>query len=487
MLKSIILHILAIAFAATAAYLSYTLLQLHVNAKPPEWFDFGCSVQPEKGTPNCKAVVQTRWGYFPPLNAEGKRWFRWTVPAAQLGWAYYSAILIWLVCVGGASYERRWVHGLFLAATGLGLAGSVYFMVMMFSRLDHWCPWCIVTHALNLGVFVCAVLLRPRKPVETLREPSRATTPRAALPRATAPALPAPRPNAPHPTLRGLAATVLAMAFVSSAENYMLGKALTEAMAATNQQTLGQCMEGLNQLRGDPNRLFALWEQAEKRTTPVRPDDPIKTGAKPGQPAWDLVIFSDFECPSCKRTAAMVDQDIFKLFDGGIRVIYKHFPANLDCNTQMAQTVHKNACTATRIAEAARLLAGPEGFWKAHDLLFAMQKNSSTNGLDGLDPAAVAAQLGLDSKKLIGEMNSPIIAQRIAEDAAEAVKAGIPSTPYLILAGRPINGLAAKEIPFWDKLADRYWQEAGVPRPEATKIKAVPATTPGTPGPTGGW
>lgn len=464
MWKSIVLQAVAFVLACTSAYISYTLLQVHVNAKPPEWVDFGCSVKSDKGAANCKAVIQTRWGYLPPLKEDRTAYTRWTFPAAQVGWMYYSAIAIWILGIGRPSVQRKWVHAILLGFVGLGVVGSIYFIVIMFSRLDQWCPWCIVTHVANFGIAACAVFLWPRRGKSPDAGPGAAKT--------------------PLPTIRGLIATAVAMILAATTEHYMLAKALQESLATNTRETLARCMHGLNEFRQNPGLMMALWDQSPTVAIPIRPDDPMKTAAKPGRPIWDLIVFSDFECPSCKRTAAFIDQQAITMFDGGLRIVYKHFPADPACNAQVSSVLHKNACLATQVAEAARMQGGIPTFWAAHDLLFSIQKD--TTGLDGLDPAKIAAQLQLDPKKLLADMTSPIIAQRIAEDAAAAVSAGIQSTPHLVLQGKSINSNAAKEITFWDKLAERYWQQAGVERPEWTKLKPVTPATPGTPAPAGG-
>jgi protein-disulfide isomerase/uncharacterized membrane protein len=480
MWKWIIVQVVAIVLALVAAQVSYSLLQKHVGARPPAWFDEGCPVHAEKGRANCAAVLQSEYGAT-DLNLPLIGTLR--VPVAFLGWAYYSALIIWFLGVGRPTYSRRW-YGLIVAAfVAAGLCGSIYFIYVMFAKLDHWCPWCVVTHVLNFLIAVCVILLWPRRPVEAAGAPSKPAPPTPGQPLA-----PAVRTTIPHPSLRTALVTVAAMVLVAWAEHHMLQSALKSAAVENARLTLDQCMGNLQRLVGDAERLAKIWDVTDTRNIALRPDDPVRNRAPSGQPTWELIIFSDFECPSCKKTATYLEQVVQPMFNHGLRITYRHFPVNKDCNSSIQGTLHPNACLAVGIAEAARLQGGNDAFWRVHDLLFAKQGEGAA-GLTGLDPAQIAAAAGLDAKRLAADMQNPVIGQRVNEDIAAAVEAGIRATPHLVVNGRPVDGLAAKEVGFWDKLADRYWKELGVPRPDSTRPKpaAFPApVTQGTQGPTGG-
>ena len=111
------------------------------------------------------------------------------------------------------------------------------------------------------------------------------------------------------------------------------------------------------------------------------------------QPTLDVVVFSDFECPSCKRFAAFLEEQAQPLFDGRIKTVFKHYPLDRTCNERVSQTVHQHACAAMSMAEAARLLGGNSAFWKAHDYLY---KHLDTLAQGKVTPDAVAAELHLN-------------------------------------------------------------------------------------------
>jgi hypothetical protein len=78
-------------------------------------------------------------------------------------------------------------------------------------------------------------------------------------------------------------------------------------------------------------------------------------------------------------------------------------------------------------------------------------------------------------------MKSRAITERINEDVTLARNSGVTATPWLILNDKVVDGIAANDLNFWDRMADRYWAQAGVPRPTSTVLKKP---TPGSPSPT---
>jgi len=69
---------------------------------------------------------------------------------------------------------------------------------------------------------------------------------------------------------------------------------------------------------------------------------------------------------------------------------------------------------------------------------------------------------------------SPKIEQRLTEDIQQADACKIRGTPAVFVDGKNVDSLASTEVGFWDKLADQYWRDRGVPRPETTN--PTPAT-----------
>jgi hypothetical protein len=330
----------------------------------------------------------------------------------------------------------------------LGLLGSGYFIYIMATELDAWCPWCLATHVLNLMIAGCVWVMRPRPTqgsaegsVDESGKPNKrgAAKIKDHRPAKSTAVLPA------HPSWRVAALTVTAMLLLAAGEGQLLARANLSRGYSSAKGGFDQCMAALQQMKGDTSRLVHLWQVGKQHDVPHRPDDVIHESSASDGKSWDLTIFSDFECPSSK-----------------------HFPLNTDCNTAVARTIHPSACEASKWAEAARLQGGANAFRRAHDWLFEQQKHPS--GLIGVDFSAMAAALGLDVGQLQTDLESPATAQRLQEDVQLARQCGLRSTPYILVNGRVVDGVAAKEVNFWNALADQFWAEVGIVRPESTKL-----------------
>jgi uncharacterized membrane protein len=159
-MKSKIVCLLLIVLAVIAALVCYNLVLTHVMGTSGQpWFDAGCSSQ-GGATFNCAVVLQSPYASFPPKFPDeppGK----WHVPVAFLGLLYYTTLAVWFLGIGAPSRGRAWLHAIVTIVVGLGLLGSAYYIWIMATKIDAWCPWCLVTHAINLLIAIGVVLLWP--------------------------------------------------------------------------------------------------------------------------------------------------------------------------------------------------------------------------------------------------------------------------------------------------------------------------------------
>ncbi|MGB1072040.1 MAG: DsbA family protein, partial [Planctomycetota bacterium] len=120
-----------------------------------------------------------------------------------------------------------------------------------------------------------------------------------------------------------------------------------------------------------------------------------------------------------------------------LEVVWKHLP-----NTRE----HEYAQISAQALEAARIQGK---FWELVDYLFERRKVLGT-----LDWSAVSAELGLETRKFLQDMESPEVKRRIAADAALGRKAGVKGTPGVFLNRRPVSRLMRKSPGFWEIQAD---------------------------------
>lgn len=129
-----------------------------------------------------------------------------------------------------------------------------------------------------------------------------------------------------------------------------------------------------------------------------------------------VVEFSDFQCPSCKRAVAVM-QDLLKVYPDDVLFVFKHFPL---------EHIHKWARLSAQAAEC----AGRQGkFWEFHDQLFERQEEWSKSGNAKEDFHRMAGALGLNRARFDACLGDPKTEQVIAMDIAEAQARQVGSTP----------------------------------------------------------
>jgi protein-disulfide isomerase len=138
-------------------------------------------------------------------------------------------------------------------------------------------------------------------------------------------------------------------------------------------------------------------------------------------------IFSDFECPYCKRvepTLATVEKD----FGDKIKIIWRDKPLPM----------HKNAPLASEAAREALAQKGMKGFWAYHDALFNAQGQPDALVRTGLDK--VAEQQGLDMGKFKEALDKNTHKAVVDADSAAADKSGITGTPSFVVTFGKTDG-----------------------------------------------
>jgi len=189
-----------------------------------------------------------------------------------------------------------------------------------------------------------------------------------------------------------------------------------------------------------------------------------------------IIEFSEFECPFCSRVTPTIQQ-LFKDYEGKIRVVFKHNPLPF----------HPHAMPASEAAFA----AGAQGkFWEMHDKLFANQK-----ALERANLETYAQEIGLDMAKFKADLDGGKFKEQIKKDQELGAKFGARGTPTFFINGRTLRG--AQPIEGFKKTIDEELakvEKLGVPADQvyAELTKAglgeapkppPPAPKPGTPDP----
>lgn len=154
---------------------------------------------------------------------------------------------------------------------------------------------------------------------------------------------------------------------------------------------------------------------------PVGPDDPARG---PADAPVTLVVFSDFECPFCKRGAETLTR-LMEAYPKDIRVVWKDLPLPM----------HEHAEPAAELARVARAQGGDAAFWSAHDLLYAAQPK-----LDDRALRAIADKLGLKWSDVRAAVRGARFGVVIRADVALSDRTDVQVTPTTFVNGRMVRG-----------------------------------------------
>jgi protein-disulfide isomerase/uncharacterized membrane protein len=429
-----VIRILAILVAILGLYVSYHLTLIHLRpaaAKDSVLEDF-CDIAP---TSSCEEVLKSPYAYFyfggtagfgfgePGQKGSG-------IPTAEFGSLFFIGMLAWLILIGQVNVSRWWAHLIFVVGATAGLGFSVFFDVIMFTKLDQWCPLCFSTHVGSLLLFVFALLLWPRRPASIAASPAASADKSGKDPTAASGSLFAPANKTtratggrPWPTVFMLCITpvVAFLAFmVVQLQPRLLtaqeskGKAEKREAYYRGQITQMKSRYG-HYLYGQLDYSFSppLWINTEGR--PVR---------GPADAKYTVVIFSDFQCPACRKFEIQMIPRIEKAAapHGGAKFIFLNWPICIDCNPTAANNLHPLACKAAFAVEAAYTVGGNDAFWKMHDMLFDRQKEWTK--ADPLPFVDYAKEIGLDADRFVTAMDSKEVRQRVKAQVAEGMNLG---------------------------------------------------------------
>ncbi len=134
-----------------------------------------------------------------------------------------------------------------------------------------------------------------------------------------------------------------------------------------------------------------------------------------------VVIFSDFQCPFCKRIEPTLAQ-LEKEYGDRVHLVWKNYPLPF----------HDNAAPA---AEAGLAASAQGKFWEMHDKLFADQQH-----LDRDTYEKYAGELGLDLFRFRADLDAHKFKDWIDADRRDGEAAGVTGAPVVFINGRKIPG-----------------------------------------------
>jgi protein-disulfide isomerase len=179
--------------------------------------------------------------------------------------------------------------------------------------------------------------------------------------------------------------------------------------------------------RGVPAaRVYEMLQQAARlaplETTDVLGPPPSIPGRGPEGAKVVVQMWSDLECPFCKRVEPTL-RDLEAAFPGRIRIVWHNHPL----------PIHPHAMQAAEAVMEAFAQKGAAGFWKMHDLVL---ENQGGAGQERAALEQYAATVGLDLARFRAALDGSVHRAAIEADGKAAEAAGLPATPgFAITAG----------------------------------------------------
>jgi protein-disulfide isomerase len=189
----------------------------------------------------------------------------------------------------------------------------------------------------------------------------------------------------------------------------------------------------------------------EKKTVEAPAADSPWKGSEKAKVVME--IFSDFQCPFCKRVEDTLKQ-VEKSYGDKIRIVWRHKPLPM----------HKDAPLASEAAQEVYKEKGREAFWKYHDTLF--EKQGGQDALARASLESYAEPLGVDMTKFKHALDTNSNKPFVDSESAVADKAGISGTPAFVVGQvekGQINGYfisGAQPFPKFKKLIEKALKEA---------------------------
>ena len=297
--------------------------------------------------------------------------FLWPVSFVGIAW-FVSIAALWMN-TRGTSKSLLWF-------VRLGVLGSLGFVIAMIVG-GHFCKWCALVHFFNLVLWICAELrIRSTKNVWGSGDAK-------------------------------------SFVFLLVSTSLFIGVLYLFASSKKSADDKKAGEENVSEIinpAADSSTLALL----ESKHRFGSPDAPIQ-----------VVVFTDYQCPDCKRYETELARIYKQRKD--LSIVVKHFPFNFDCNDEIgSMKLHANACWAARAAETAYILGGDSGWERMHTWLFENGGSFTDATFDG-DLIA----LGFNPKEFVATMKSQITLNNVKSDAVDGRALGILFTPMIFING----------------------------------------------------
>ena len=147
-----------------------------------------------------------------------------------------------------------------------------------------------------------------------------------------------------------------------------------------------------------------------------------------------MVVFSDFQCPYCKRFAGLVNE-LAPEERSSLQITYRQLPLSIHPWARDAAAL--GACVAIQNQSA---------FWKLHDYLFSEQQRLSNENVKDNALAFLSQTKEVDVANVSACLTSKSYEEYLSRDENLAADLGIRSTPTVFLNGQAIRVTSLQDL-----------------------------------------
>ena len=184
------------------------------------------------------------------------------------------------------------------------------------------------------------------------------------------------------------------------------------------------------------NAAFQASQAAQQRASADRLEADFRNPKRPdlagrvslGDPSAPVTIveYTDFECPYCRQSVAVIHQ-LLNRYPGKVRLVIKQTPLEM----------HPNAMPAALMFEALALQDGAKAF-AFYELMYAEQDRLKKEGQQFV--AEAARRVGADVPRALRDQQGEVVRARVAADIAEGQGFGFTGTPAFVVNGVALEG-----------------------------------------------
>lgn len=177
-------------------------------------------------------------------------------------------------------------------------------------------------------------------------------------------------------------------------------------------------------------KFFLTWKDKPQKKFPVEQND--GTYGNPNSKV-QVVEFSDFECPFCRRMAFQLHTFLPSVKEK-VHFVFKHYPLDTNCNPKLTYQMHAHACKLARIATC----SVKEGkFWDIHDKLFlSMTDEDMKSGWDEIEKQVSKV---LPKEQLDACLKSPKSLESVSQNVSLGNQLNLQGTPTIFINGKEVT------------------------------------------------